>query len=360
MASIGNSAVVPPGFLTATANRAVGILVPKSADSTLTWFLFYLFSTDFGVELYTRIKKGGLQQRTNLADVDVLEFPLPPEPIRLALVSAMDAARAERRAKLAEADALLAGFDAYVLGALGLTPPVKDERKTFAVRLGDIANRTIGASYYAPPLREFLRTLSGSQFKTTKLQEAVALNPKVDLGQITPDSQVSFVPMDAVAEAAEGSVRLQTRRLAEVQRGYTAFADGDVLWAKITPCMENGKSCIACGLTNGVGFGSTEFHVLRPRTDEVRVEYLHAFLSLVSLRQVARFAFTGSAGHQRVPEDFLAELPFPIPDPATQDAIAAEARRRREEARRLRAEAEAGWQEAKHWFEEQLLGPAQS
>jgi type I restriction enzyme S subunit len=320
-------------------------------------YLKHYLASRFGAASLTKAQIGSTHPHINVRRLVELPIPLPSQPKQYELAATMESARAERRAKLAEADALLAGLDGYVLDTLGLTLPPKDERKTFAVRLADIGNRTIGANFYAPPLRYFLRTLSGSKFKTPRLRDAVALNPKVDVSQLMPDSLVSFVPMDAVAEAAEGSMRLHTRTLSEVQKGYTPFSDGDVLWAKITPCMENGKSCIASGLTNGVGFGSTEFHVLRPRTDAVRVEYLHAFLSLVSLRQVARFAFTGSAGHQRVPEDFLAELPFPIPDPAIQEAIVTETRRRREEARRLRAEAEADWQAAKRWFEEQLLGP---
>lgn len=297
------------------------------------------------------------QPNINKEEYKTLELPLPKDTHEQAkLVAVMDAARAARRTKLAEADALLSGLDGFLLATLGLTSPPKDDRKVFAVRHSNVEHKQIGASLYAPTLRHFLRSLATSRLKTPKLGQVVALNPAVDTSALTRESPVSFVPMDAVAEAAEGSVRLETRTLAEVQKGYTPFAEGDVLWAKITPCMENGKSCIVSGLTNGVGFGSTEFHVLRPLTKDVTTEYLHAFLSLNSLRRVARYAFTGSAGHQRVPEDFLAELPFPIPAPAIQERIAAEVCRRREEARRLRAEAEAGWQAAKRWFEEQLLG----
>lgn len=295
----------------------------------------------------------------NAEELQEILLPLPPDTkMQTKLVATMDAARAKRRAKLAEADALLVGLDGFVLANLGLTQPPQDDRKVFAVRRSDVEQRTIGVSLYAPPLRRFLRALATGRYRTPKLRDVVALNPAVDTSKLTPQSAVSFVPMEAVAEAAEGTVRLQTRSVAEVQKGYTPFAEGDVLWAKITPCMENGKSCVVSGLTNGVGFGSTEFHVLRPRTDEITAEYIHTFLSLVSLRRVARLAFTGSAGQQRVPEDFLGDLPFPVPPPTIRQAITAEARRRREEARRLRAEAEADWQAAKQWFEDQLLGTA--
>lgn len=107
--------------------------------------------------------------------------------------------------------------------------------------------------------------------------------------------------------------------------------------------MENGKSCIATGLANGVGFGSTEFHVLRPRSINVTSEYIFAFMTQAKLRRIARYAFTGSAGHQRVPEEFLAQLPFPVPPKSVQRNIAEEMSRHRATARRLRVEGEAGW-----------------
>ena len=127
--------------------------------------------------------------------------------------------------------------------------------------------------------------------------------------------------MDSVEDGATGGVNLSSRKLAEVQKGYTPFAEGDILWAKITPCMENGKSCIASGLVNGVGFGSTEFHVLRARDERLSQSFLWEFLNQETLRRVARYAFTGSAGHQRVPDSFLADLPFPLLAPSDQKRL---------------------------------------
>lgn len=296
----------------------------------------------------------------NAEELKEILLPVPPDTkTQTKLVAAMDAARAKRRAKLAEADALLAGLDGFLLATLGLTPPPKDDRKVFAVRRADVERKKFGANLYAPALRVYLQALTTGPHPTRPLNKEVAVNPVVSLEGLTDDSVVSFVPMDAVEDKASGGITLRDRELGEVKKGYTPFAEGDILWAKITPCMENGKSGIACGLTNNVGFGSTEFHVLRPLSGRVSAEYVHEFVSQSALRSVARFAFTGSAGHQRVPAEFLEQLPFPVPPPALQKTIADEARRRREEARRLRAEAEAGWQAAKRWFEEQLLGPAQ-
>ena len=122
--------------------------------------------------------------------------------------------------------------------------------------------------------------------------------------------------------------------------------------------MQNGKSCIVEGLPNGVGYGSTEFHVLRVREEGVATEFVKEFVSQRRLRQIATYVFTGSAGQQRVPAEFLASLPFPKLPEALQIEIVEEIVGIRAMARRLRAKAEADWQAAKQWFEEQLLGSA--
>lgn len=117
----------------------------------------------------------------------------------------------------------------------------------------------------------------------------------------------------------------------EVAKGFTSFAENDVLIAKITPCMENGKCAIARRLANGIGFGSTEFHVLRA-TNRVLPEWLFYFWRFPSTRQLAERNMTGSGGQQRVPTGFLEELPIPLPPLTEQRRIAAQL----EQADRLR------------------------
>lgn len=96
------------------------------------------------------------------------------------------------------------------------------------------------------------------------IEDCAILNPKHDR-DVSGDTLVSFVPMPAVSDVTGEIESLQTRRFSEVSKGYTHFQSGDVIFAKITPCMENGKIAVARDLTNGLACGSTEFHVLRPR-----------------------------------------------------------------------------------------------
>lgn len=119
------------------------------------------------------------------------------------------------------------------------------------------------------------------------LAEICEINPRLSRDHgLTNDAQVSFVPMAAVDEAS-GVIRdKQQRAFLEVKKGYTSFRDGDVLFAKITPCMENGKSAIAKDLLNGFGFGSTEFHVLRAN-GRALPEWIYYFVRREASEQAA-------------------------------------------------------------------------
>src|SRR5438105_12475542 len=103
-----------------------------------------------------------------------------------------------------------------------------------------------------------------SDMRTAPIAELAIVNPPVPTPHLEPDTLVSFIPMADVSEEGQW-INHRSRRYKAVGPGYTPFLEGDVLFAKITPCMENGKGCHAVGLTSGVGFGTTEFHVLRAK-----------------------------------------------------------------------------------------------
>lgn len=138
------------------------------------------------------------------------------------------------------------------------------------------------------------------------------INPRAVRG-LPASLAVSFVPMADVDERLGRIAGTQTRTVDEVKKGFTPFSDRDVLFAKITPCMQNGKSAIADNLVNGLGYGSTEFHVLRAAAN-VAPEWLFALVRLRAFRAQAATAFTGSAGQQRVPANFLKQYRVPVPD----------------------------------------------
>ena len=144
------------------------------------------------------------------------------------------------------------------------------------------------------------------------LGEICTVNPRTGRHTATDDTAVTFVPMAAVDGRTGTITGRQERSLADVANGFTAFREGDVLLAKITPCMENGKAALARNLTNGIGRGSTEFFVLRPG-HRVLGEYLWHFVRQPLFREAAKKSFTGTAGQQRVPKSFVENALIPVP-----------------------------------------------
>ena len=159
--------------------------------------------------------------------------------------------------------------------------------------------------------------------RVVPLTEAVELNPRPDRGAVPDALEVTFVPMATVGAATGRIAATEVRRFGEVKKGYTVFREGDVLFAKITPCMENGKMAVARGLRNGVGCGSTEFHVLRPKPG-VDPQYIYRFVSSARFRAEAAHHMTGAVGQKRVPATFLEQCEIPLPDLEEQRRIVAE------------------------------------
>ena len=318
-------------------------LRPKEHDKPRAAFVAEYLNCSVGNRQLLRGSRGSLQKvitQRSLGDIIVPLLGQREEE----LVVAMDSARAKRKAKLAEADALLAGMDDFVLDALGLAPPQPDSRRVFAARPANLRGQVrLNSEYYHPERIAALRSLSTA---------ASGLN-------IAPLAQiVSFAreQLKAPTETYLGLAHVQSHTGELTDSTDTAsgacfvYQRNDVLFARLRPYLnkvhraESGGTC------------STEFHVLRI-TDScaLRPDYLAAILrSKVVLAQTVHMA-TGNT-HPRLTNEDVANLAIPVPAPAVQERITAEVARRRQQARRLRAGAEAGWQATRQWFEVELLG----
>ncbi|MCY7287467.1 MAG: restriction endonuclease subunit S [Cryobacterium sp.] len=155
------------------------------------------------------------------------------------------------------------------------------------------------------------------------LGEIVAINPRLNAPEPPGDSWASFIPMRCVEEESGRFASLGNRKVSEGRKGYTSFRDGDVLFAKVTPCMENGKAAVMHGLTNRVGFGSTEFFVLRP-TERVDARYLFHFILQHDFRNQAARNMTGAVGLRRVPKSYFESQLIPLHSVHEQRRIVAE------------------------------------
>ncbi len=149
-----------------------------------------------------------------------------------------------------------------------------------------------------------------STWATTSLGSVIELNPKNT--EISDETLVGFVPMALLGKSYLDSVTFQPKPWAAVKRGYSHFRNGDVLLAKITPCFENGKAGLVLGLPNGMGAGSTEYFVCRPKAGVVDARYLLAFLKRPEFVSMGAAQMTGSVGHKRVPKEYLCESSFPL------------------------------------------------
>ena len=178
-------------------------------------------------------------------------------------------------------------------------------------------------------------------WKTALLSELCDLKPPKGLARsmLEDDDNVSFVPMSDLGELEKRFEVKEVRRFKDVVNGYTYFGDGDVLCAKITPCFENGKLGVATGLANGVGFGSSEFVVMRSKGDLIP-DYLFYYLSRDEFRKTGERVMSGAVGHKRVPRDFFEDLEVPLPPLDEQKRIVAKLDQAFAALNRARANAE--------------------
>ena len=155
--------------------------------------------------------------------------------------------------------------------------------------------------------------LFGCIGEQVKISDTADINPRINKKEIADALPVCFVPMESVG-AGDGVIDTSNMRpFHEVKKGYKAFMEGDVLFAKITPCMENGKMAVVPKLKSKYGFGSTEFHVLRPKKG-ISAKYIYQVVSSQKFRDVAIRYMTGTAGQKRLPVHYLTNYKIFMPN----------------------------------------------
>lgn len=163
-----------------------------------------------------------------------------------------------------------------------------------------------------------------SKFPIVSVEEVAKINPlKSEIKNLSPELEVSFVPMADLNENQISFEPSQSKQIKEVFNGYTYFENEDVLIAKVTPCFENGKAGVARNLKNGIGFGSSEFYVLRTE-GRIKSDFLYRLLTTNKFQQYAIPKMTGTGGLRRVPKNVFAEFKIPLPPLSVQEEIVAE------------------------------------
>lgn len=337
------ASVAPKDFV---GNTNQHMVVIKTGNPSVSKYLAHYLNLDIIEQIASRHSTGGTRPALdypslkNIPIIDGLDFSIIDDAIKT------------KKAKEAEAQQLLDSIDGYLLKELGITmPEIKTEigNMMFVVQRRELKGR------YTPSLYKDAISLHSTIYENMPLSHLAYINPNTRFPYQDKEMMISFVPMEAVNEIYAEINGNNDCPIAET-KGFTRFQEGDLLWAKITPCMENGKSAVAKGLTNGYGCGSTEFHVIRPKNDDVLVEYIHSLLHMKLVRQTAKLYFGGSAGQQRVATDFLEDFNVPLPSKRKQQEIVDYIARIRIQAKTLREEGNIILDDAKRKVEQMIIG----
>ena len=315
-------------------------------------YVFAFTQTNTYKEWVNAIQRPSGQPNINAEEYQSLEIPLPPQPNQNEIVSIIQTAYSKKQRKEFEAQQLLDGIDKYLLDELGVSlPEVRNELKDRVFLL----NRSELEGRFDPTVYKDGIKLISSKWDNEKLSKVAFVNPGGAYKGKTADTPISFVPMEVIDETFS-EITTMGETTIEQASGFTKFREGDLLWAKITPCMQNGKSAIAKNLTNGLGCGSTEFFVMRSKDEQLAIEYLHVILHMKCVRETAMLYFGGSAGQQRVSSAFLENFNLPLPPKGKQIEIVNHVCAMRQRAKVLQEEGKAILEEAKRNVESMIIG----
>jgi type I restriction enzyme S subunit len=292
---------------TGLVSPAYGIYRPHSAESFNPGYLDYLLRTRAYVAEYIGRSTGIRSSRLRLYPNQFLDIPLlqPPRPEQDQIV-----------AYLRAQDVHVARFIKAKRDLIALLT----EQKQVIVE-GAVTGGIDGQAMTRDSGIDWIPSIP-AHWETCKLKHVAFFNPSrsESAARRLGDELVSFVPMECIT--ADGHLQnVDTRKISDVWEGFTYFARGDVVMAKITPCFENGKGGLLDTLPTEIGFGTTEFVVLRPVLRRIRGEFLGKLLSLKTFRTLGADAMTGAAGQQRVPLGFVKNFQVALPPLEEQDRI---------------------------------------
>lgn len=299
------------------------------------------------------IQRPSGQPNINKEEYKSFEIILPSIEVQQSLSTKMDEAFNNYKEEHNSADKYIINATRELFSSLGINFPEYNPSLYNFVRLKDIKEFGLYCNSHSAYLNHVFQVLKDNKHFAGCLEDYVAINSSIERKKLQDDTEVSFVPMSAVEEKTN-SVEYTTTQYEKIKTGFTPFQKGDLLWAKITPCMQNGKAFLSDDMPTQFGFGSTEFHVLRPKSDCIYMPFLWVLLTDGHILEAAQGMFSGSAGQQRVSDMFLKKFPIILPPLEIQKALADKVFVALRKAKALRQEAEQEWSAAKDRFEKEL------
>jgi type I restriction enzyme S subunit len=290
------------------------------------------------------------QPNINAEEYGNLPIPLPPIEIQQRIVDIYKQAQTERNKKYQTAKQQLDSIDDYLLDVLHVD---KNQATIcsngYAKNISTILGNRLDVSFYKNRFE-----LISKKYSNVPLSSVAHIDPSINFSGYDANTPISFIPMECVDEIY-GEIHVIKSTTILQSKGYTKFEEGDLLWAKITPCMQNGKSAIVKNLENGIGCGSTEFFVLRPCNNNVLIDYIYLLLRHHEVLKAAQSSFGGSAGQQRVSSQYLKSIIIPIPDYSIQKDIVAKIYNMKSQAKQLQKEGDKLLEEAKQKIEKLIF-----
>ena len=271
-APLGNVAELTFTHKIALAQRLV-TFQPLKNDYISKFLKYYILSPIFQEKLWSKAT-GTTVKGIKTSVLKKFEIPLPPLPEQQRIVAKLD------------------GLFAKIDQAIGL---LEENIAHTQALMGSV----LGEIYY-----------DGD----TEIKEVCIVGPKKsEVRDLDENLEVSFLPMKDLNEHNINFIPQEIKKNGDVYKGYTYFADGDIILAKVTPCFENGKAGLAKDLINGIGFGSSEYHILRPK-ETVLPEWIYFAVLTEQFRVTGKENMTGAGGLKRVPRPFLEEWKIPVPE----------------------------------------------
>jgi len=359
-------------------NGAFGIVPPEADGAIITgnfWvydvnpdvasieYLILLLSSNVFVQAWQDCSNGS-GNRLYLQEDKFLNYkiPMPAATKQKQIVDKYNKGIFDANNAISKAFELDNLIDLCLFDSLQIKPIAEQDHSTQGLLSTTTLKNLIGwgAKTNSNPIKP-QELFESKAYKNMPLEFYCEINPKT----IYPDDieDISFIPMECVSDRYGEIIEYKNGKSAN-SKGYTSFQENDIIWAKITPCMQNGKCAVATNLKNGYGYGSTEFHVFRTTKCAIP-EYIHCFMRSKILREVAMSYFTGSAGQQRVGTDFLEALTLPLlpihsedPNVMTQETVVRKVTEIRTQIKELHIKAVDIRKQAKKEFEEAVFGEA--
>jgi type I restriction enzyme S subunit len=267
-----------------------GWLVIRKNELIDSNYLYLILSSSQVYQQFTQLAKGSTVKNLNIQAVKEVVITFPTLPEQHAIVS-----------KIEE---LLSDLDNGV-----------QQLRTAAQQLKVYRQSLLKAAFEGRLTNKEMKDVELPEgWKWVKISDISTINPKLpDRENICKDLEVQFLPMKLVEEIKNRIHLTDIKKFDQVQKGsYTPFINGDVIFAKVTPCMENGKIAVVNNLKNGIGYGSSEFHVIRANTG-LNPYYLFNYLVQDKFRTEAASEMTGAVGLRRVPKQFIENHLIPLP-----------------------------------------------